>query len=125
MFLILVGRAPAPLWDVQRSEQGRIVNIKRKTKQTFVNHFSFHIMDPDWGHVTIKMCSHPPFATQIILNGHEYVARQATKEGVAFTKEGNCFTSASSATDLARIAETSLSANMGETLAPLGIRVGG
>ena len=109
VFLIIVGRAPAPLWHVQRSEQGRIVNIKRRNNRTFVNHFSFHIMDPDWGHVTIKMCSHPPFATQIILNGHEYVARQATKQGVAFTKEGNCFTSASSATDLARIAETSRS----------------
>jgi hypothetical protein len=106
VFLILVGRAPAPLWHVQRSEQGHIVNIKRKSNQSFVNHFSFHIMDPDWGHITIKMCSHPPFATQIILNGHEYVARQAKKKGIAFEKEGNCFTSASSATDLERIAET-------------------
>jgi hypothetical protein len=109
VFLIIVGRAPAPLWSVLRSNQGHIVNIKRRTNRTYVNHFSFHIMDPDWGHVTIRMCSHPPFATQIILNGHEYVARQATKQGVAFTKEGNCFTSASSATDLARIAETSRS----------------
>ena len=34
-------------------------------------------MDPDWGHVTIKMSGHPPFGAQVILNGHEYVARQA------------------------------------------------
>ncbi len=34
-----------------------------------------------WGHVTIKMSGHPPFGAQIILNGHEYVARQAEAAG--------------------------------------------
>jgi hypothetical protein len=29
------------------------------------------VLDPDWGHVTIKMSGHPPFGAQIILNGHE------------------------------------------------------
>ncbi len=42
-----------------------IGNIAKKT--AFVNHYSFHIMDPQWGHVTIKMSGHPPFAAQIIL----------------------------------------------------------
>jgi hypothetical protein len=28
----------------------------------------------------------------VILNGHEYVACQARKASIAFTKEGNCFT---------------------------------
>jgi hypothetical protein len=25
-------------------------------------------MDPDWGHLTIKMSGHPPFGAQVILN---------------------------------------------------------
>ena len=58
----------------------------------YVNHYSFHILDPDWGHLTIKISGHPPFPAQVILNGHEYVACQARKAGIAFTKEGNCFT---------------------------------
>jgi len=41
-----------------------------------VNHYSFHILDPDWGHVTIKMSGHPPFGAQVMLNGQEYVAAQ-------------------------------------------------
>ena len=41
-------------------------------KKAFVNHYSFHIMDPTWGHVTIKMSGHPPFGAQVILNGHQY-----------------------------------------------------
>ena len=37
----------------------------------YVNHYSFHILDPDWGHLTIKISGHPSFAAQVMLNGHE------------------------------------------------------
>ena len=104
VFLVLVARAPALVWKVQRSAAGRIVNLE-KTSQ-YVNHYSFHIMDPTWGHVTIKMSGHPPFGAQVILNGHEYVAAQATRAGVEFRKEGNCFSVVPEPAHLARIADT-------------------
>ena len=72
----------------------------------YVNHYSFHILDPQWGHITIKISGHPPFPAQVILNGHEYVACQAAKAGIRFTKEGNCFTQVSDAVGLAKIADT-------------------
>jgi hypothetical protein len=103
IFCIIAGLAPMPVFQVHRSPKG-ITNIKTKT--SYVNQYSFHIMDPQWGHLTIKLCPHPPFNAQVILNGHEYVARQAQKSKVSFTKEGNCFTEISDATDLARIADT-------------------
>jgi len=104
LFMVLIARASAPVWDVSHCTDGRIRDIKKK--QSFVNHYSFHIMDPEWGHVTIKMSGHPPFGTQIILNGHDYVAAQARKEGIAFDKEGNCFTDTTNAHDLAIHADT-------------------
>ena len=52
VFLILVGRAPAPVWKVKR-KSGKIINIERKKPYPYVNHYSFHIMDPEWGHVMI------------------------------------------------------------------------
>jgi hypothetical protein len=58
-------------------------------KRAFVNHYSFHIVDPEWGHMTIKMSGHPPFGAQVIPNGHEYVATQARAGRVRFVKEGN------------------------------------
>src|ERR1700680_690605 len=67
---------------------------------------SFHILDPEWGHITIKISGHPPFPAQVILNGHEYVACQARKAGIGFTKEGNCFTHISDAAGLTKIADT-------------------
>ena len=104
LFLILVSRAVAPVWTVKRSAGGVIQNLE--SRKPFVNHYSFHIMDPDWGHITIKMSGHPPFGAQIILNGHEYVASQARRSGIQFTKEGNCFTLLSSPAGLAKVADT-------------------
>ena len=105
VFLILVARAPASVWKVRRSKRsGKICNLE-KTRQ-FVNHYSFHIMDPTWGHLTIKMSGHPPFAAQVILNGHEYVACAAHAADVGFGKEGNCFTGIGDPERLAQIADT-------------------
>jgi hypothetical protein len=104
VFLILVARAPATVWDVERTSAGVIRNLAKK--RAFVNHYSFHVMDPDWGHLTMKMSGHPPFAAQVILNGHEYVACQAQTAGVCYTKEGNCFTRVPDPDGLAQLADT-------------------
>src|SRR6201993_166344 len=101
LFLVLVARAQAPVWDVSAKH-----HIERKKPMPYVNHYSFHILDPDWGHLTIKISGHPPFPAQVILNGHEYVACQARKAGILFTKEGNCFTTIADAAALAKIADT-------------------
>src|SRR5437660_5543770 len=101
LFLILVGRAQAPVWDVNANH-----HIERKKPMPYVNHYSFHILDPEWGHLTIKISGHPPFPAQVMLNGHEYVACQARQAGIHFTKEGNCFTHISDAAGLAKIADT-------------------
>jgi hypothetical protein len=104
LFAILVGRAPAPVWNVKKSKSGKIVNIERKRQ--YVNHYHFHIQDPDWGHIIIRMSGHPPFGAQIILNGHEYVAGRAQKAGITFRKEDNCFTQIHEPDHLAQIADT-------------------
>ncbi len=103
VFCILVGLSSSRIFHVQRSKNG-ITNIQGKI--SYVNHYSFHIIDPEWGHITIKLCPHPPFNAQLILNGHEYVACQAKKSKLSFTKEDNCFTEVNDAPSLARIADT-------------------
>ena len=111
VFLILINRAPGVVWHIQRSENGGISHIVKRKPLPHVNHYSFHIMDPDWGHITIKICGHPPFGAQIMLNGHEYIARQARKKGIDFIKEGNCFTSITDANRLSLVADTLCSMN--------------
>jgi hypothetical protein len=99
-----VARAPALVWKVTRTSSGKIRNLE-KTRQ-FINHYSFHIMDPTFGHLTIKMSGHPPFGAQVILNGHEYVACAARAAGIPFAKEGNCFTRVEHPQRLAQVADT-------------------
>src|SRR5256885_8005475 len=104
VFLILAAKAPATVWKVHRSARGVITNIEKKRE--YVYHYSFHIMDPAFGHLTIKMSGHPPFGAQVILNGHEYVAVAAQGEGIGFAKEGNCFTGIADPQRLAQVADT-------------------
>ena len=115
IFCIIVGRAPGVLRDIiRRGKRG--MDIQRKTPLPYVNHYSFHLMDPEWGHLTIKLCPHPPFNAQIILNGHEHVAIEARNKGIVFTKEGNCFTDVSDAAGLAGVADTMTASGCGGRL---------
>jgi hypothetical protein len=106
LFLVLVSKAPALVWEAQKTGTGKLGQLVPKDPWPYVNHYSFHILDPDWGHVTIKMSGHPPFGAQIILNGHEYVAAQALKAGIEFTKQENCFTAVPDAAELTKVADT-------------------
>jgi len=52
------------------------------------------------------MSGHPPFTIQAILNGHEWVERQALKQTISLVKEGNCFVGGSNFQALDQIADT-------------------
>ena len=43
LFLILAGRAQAPVWDITGNH-----HIEPKRPMPYVNHYSFHILDPEW-----------------------------------------------------------------------------
>ena len=103
VFLILAAKAPATVWKVHRSARGVITRLEKKREHVY--HYSFHIMDPAFGHLAVKMSGHQPSGAQVILNGHEYVAVAAQGEGIGFTKEGNCFTEIADPQRLARVAD--------------------
>jgi len=103
VFLIRVAKAPALVWEVVKSAGG-VPHLRRKTPWPYVNHYHFHILDKDWGHVTLKVSGHPPFGVQVILNGHEWVERRARKRAVPVMKDGNCFVEGSDVPALDRLA---------------------
>jgi len=65
-------------WQAKNNREGKVVVRRPKSWRWFIT-IIFHIVDPEWGHVTIRMSGHPPFGLQISLNGHEWVQRQARK----------------------------------------------
>jgi len=104
LFLILGSRAPGARWQVSRMKTGS-PHLQRARPWPYVRHFTFHIIDRQWGHVAIKISAHPPFGAQIALNGHDWVERLARTRGIELTKEENCFTDIADAQALAQIAE--------------------
>lgn len=105
IFAIFVARAPSLLWEVKEFDNGSI-DIRRKKKTSLVNHYFFHIIDKQWGHITVRMCAHPPFTCNIILNGHEWVERHPKYGELNATKESNCFTLYNNGEELTQIADT-------------------
>jgi hypothetical protein len=61
-------------------------------------------------------CGYPPFGAQVILNGHEWVERQARRKRVAAVKDGNCFIEGS---DFPAISRVATALNSVETIARL------
>jgi hypothetical protein len=104
LFLILVAKAPALVWEVTTSRRG-VPHLARKTPWPYVNHDHFHVIDKEWGHVTFKLSGHPPFGVQVMLNGHEWVERRAQKRAISAVKEGNCFVGGSDLRALDRLAD--------------------
>jgi hypothetical protein len=49
-----------------------------------VNHFYFYVVDDDFGPMFIKFGTYFPYTGKVLINGHEYLKRQLTKEGIGF-----------------------------------------
>lgn len=104
VFAIFVAKAPAMVWQAKNNRDGKVV-LRRPASWPLVYHYHFHILDKQWGHLTIRMSGHPPFGLQISLNGHEWVSRQAQKQAISWVKEGNCFVGGSDLVGINRLAQ--------------------
>lgn len=105
VFLVITANAPAPVWEVNHTPDGRIADVHHRKNWPYVKHYYFHLIDAEWGHITIRMCGYPPFGAQVILNGHEWVERQARREQLAVVKSSNCFIEGSDFAHVNRLAE--------------------
>lgn len=56
-------------------------------------HLYFYVMDRELGFIHIRLQTWFPFQIQIYLNGHEWLAHQLERRGIAFERYQNCFLS--------------------------------
>jgi len=49
-----------------------------------VNHFYFYAVDRDFGPFFLKFCTYFPYNAKLCINGHEYLKRQLSQEGIAY-----------------------------------------
>jgi hypothetical protein len=85
--VLYVGKAQEKT-PVFRTEKRR----NPETRQTYpwivrstamINHYYFYCVDRDFGPFFIKFGSYFPYNAKLCLNGHEFVKRQLTREGIA------------------------------------------
>ena len=70
----------------------------KQTHKTFVRpdsgkclHYYFYFIDPELGLVYLRVPTWAPFRLQFYCNGHSWLARQLTAEGIGFTAADNAF----------------------------------
>jgi hypothetical protein len=122
IFAVLVGRAPAPLWEVRRNSQDQITDLCRAQQWPHVQHYYFQIIDPQWGHVVVRLCGYAPWGAQVIVNGHEWVERQARRQKLRVVKSGNCFVEGTDYQAVNRLAAELTAPDFGQQLAGLCAR---
>jgi len=62
--------------------------VSRKVPQRVLY---YYFVDKDLGLIHVRLQTWAPFTCQVYANGHEYVARQLKKKGIAFTQVDNAF----------------------------------
>jgi hypothetical protein len=122
IFAVLVGRAPAPLWQVKRNAKGQITDLRRADPWPHVQHYYFQIQDRQWGHVVVRMCGYAPWGAQVIVNGHEWVERQASAQALRAVKSGNCFIEGTDFAAVGQVAATLSGPDFGQHLQELCAR---
>lgn len=74
--------------EVRRGQNGeRYPWVVRGTAMP--NHYYFYLLDEDFGPMFIKFCSYFPYAVKVCLNGHEWLQRQLSKEGIDYQRLDN------------------------------------
>ena len=70
----------------------------KQTHKTFVRpdsgkclHYYFYFIDAELGLVYLRVPTWAPFRLQFYCNGHSWLARQLTAEGIGFTAADNAF----------------------------------
>jgi hypothetical protein len=71
-----------------------------------VNQYYCYCVDADFGPFFLKFCSYFPYNAKLCLNGHEYLKRQLTKEGIAFEALENGIRSCADPVRLQALADT-------------------
>jgi hypothetical protein len=60
-------------------------------KQRWVNQFNFHVNDPHWGGMFVRMCPYYPFSARVCLNQRHWLATRMSEEGIDFQQFTNAF----------------------------------
>jgi hypothetical protein len=101
-----VAQEKAYAFSAHRLPGKRAVFEFARNKSVLPNYYYFYLDDADWGECFIKVCSYAPWGLKLYLNGHEWLKRQSTKEGIGFESLDNGFFSCQNPQRLQALADS-------------------
>jgi hypothetical protein len=117
-YLARYTQAEGVLFIAKTQEQAAVYRtVKRRDPQTgqtapslarstaMVLHYYFYGTDADFGPFFLKVCTYFPYNAKLCLNGHEYLKRQLSKEGIAYEALDNGIRSCADPARLQAIAD--------------------
>jgi hypothetical protein len=89
-----------------RAAPGKVVSFEYFREERRVGTYYFYILDPEFGPGFIKICTYFPYPAKVWLNGHEWVKRQALREGIGYIELENGFRNCSEPARLQALCDT-------------------
>src|SRR5262245_53406259 len=107
--IVVMGKAQEKT-PVFRTEKRRNLQTGQKypwivRTMAMVNHYYFYCIDDDFGPFFLKFCTYFPYNAKLCINGHEYVKRQLSKEGIPFEALDNGVLSCANPTRLKQLCD--------------------
>jgi hypothetical protein len=89
--LICVLSCVEPCWSfsVRRNREAKRLELVGELRKCL--HLYHYFIHPRFGFMHLRLQTWFPFATQVCLNGREWLARQMDAAGLAYLRQGNCF----------------------------------
>jgi hypothetical protein len=94
------GDAPGIVCILSAMESCRCFKVRKNHKNGYLElqwkpgkclHYYVYLMDPEYGLCYLRIPTWAPFRLQFYFNGHDWLERRMTAEGIKFRKADNCF----------------------------------
>jgi len=90
LICVLTCVEPCQTFEIHRHRESKRLQIRpHRSKCLHLYHYFIH---PQFGFMSARLQTWFPLSIQVCLNGREWLARQLTREGIAYQQRGNCFT---------------------------------
>jgi hypothetical protein len=90
VYLIIRGRETATTYRSREVRAPKDPNYRAIDKRLgFVDQYYFYLVDEQWGPISIRISSHPPFNVTVYLNGNRRLAREAQRRGLEIETKDN------------------------------------
>ncbi len=109
------GDAPGIVCILSAMESCRCFKVCKNHKSGYLElqwkpgkclHYYVYLMDPEYGLCYLRIPTWAPFRLQFYFNGHDWLERRMSEEGIKFRKADNCFVHVSDFQRAQHIADT-------------------